>query len=198
MSGFPGGASGKEPACKCRRCKRGGFISYPNMIAVQFCKKENLVSQRKKFHSALASHRNWIQVAYLLPVRQYHPCTMEEFWEYLFACVCVCVCVCVHVRACACFSTIQDTVLFLSLPTKHLPTLPVLLYLSLLFSVFNTIFPCNRREYKPEPWGDWPLCVVFHRCWGLAETGTCEGKDYPKDTVGPRGGRSVFWQRWWS
>ena len=113
-------------------------------------------------------------------------------------CLHVCVCVCVHVRACACFSTIQDTVLFLSLPTKHLPTLPVLLYLSLLFSVFNTIFPCNRREYKPEPWGDWPLCVVFHRCWGLAETGTCEGKDYPKDTVGPRGGRSVFWQRWWS
>ena len=24
--GFPGGASGKEPACQCRRCKRGGSI----------------------------------------------------------------------------------------------------------------------------------------------------------------------------
>ena len=23
--GFPGGASGKEPACQCRRCKRLGF-----------------------------------------------------------------------------------------------------------------------------------------------------------------------------
>ena len=23
--GFPGGASGKEPACQCRRCKRRGF-----------------------------------------------------------------------------------------------------------------------------------------------------------------------------
>ena len=23
--GFPGGASGKEPVCQCRRCKRPGF-----------------------------------------------------------------------------------------------------------------------------------------------------------------------------
>ena len=23
--GFPGGAGGKEPACQCRRCKRGRF-----------------------------------------------------------------------------------------------------------------------------------------------------------------------------
>ena len=23
--GFPGGATGKEPACQCRRCKRCGF-----------------------------------------------------------------------------------------------------------------------------------------------------------------------------
>ena len=23
--GFPGGARGKEPACQCRRCKRGRF-----------------------------------------------------------------------------------------------------------------------------------------------------------------------------
>ena len=25
MLGFPGGASGKEPTCQCRRCKRSGF-----------------------------------------------------------------------------------------------------------------------------------------------------------------------------
>ena len=25
VSDFPGGASGKEPACQCRRCKRCGF-----------------------------------------------------------------------------------------------------------------------------------------------------------------------------
>ena len=25
LSGFPGGASSKEPACQCRRCKRNGF-----------------------------------------------------------------------------------------------------------------------------------------------------------------------------
>jgi len=25
IKGFPGGASGKEPTCQCRRCKRPGF-----------------------------------------------------------------------------------------------------------------------------------------------------------------------------
>ena len=25
LRGFPGGASGKEPACQCRRCKRNLF-----------------------------------------------------------------------------------------------------------------------------------------------------------------------------
>ena len=25
---LPGGASGKEPACQCRRCKRSGFEPY--------------------------------------------------------------------------------------------------------------------------------------------------------------------------
>ena len=27
--GFPGGASGKESICHCRRCKRCGFDPYP-------------------------------------------------------------------------------------------------------------------------------------------------------------------------
>ena len=26
--GFPGGTSGKEPACQCRKCKRPGFDSW--------------------------------------------------------------------------------------------------------------------------------------------------------------------------
>ena len=30
--GFPGGASGKEPACQCRRCKAGGFDSLVGKI----------------------------------------------------------------------------------------------------------------------------------------------------------------------
>ena len=30
--GFPGGASGKEPACQCRRCKRLGFDPWVGKI----------------------------------------------------------------------------------------------------------------------------------------------------------------------
>ena len=30
--GFPGGASGKEPTCQCRRCKRRGFDSWVGKI----------------------------------------------------------------------------------------------------------------------------------------------------------------------
>ena len=30
--GFPGGASGKEPACQCRRCKRHGFNPWVGKI----------------------------------------------------------------------------------------------------------------------------------------------------------------------
>ena len=29
---FPGGASGKEPACQCRRCKRGEFNPWVGKI----------------------------------------------------------------------------------------------------------------------------------------------------------------------
>ena len=30
--GFPGGASGKEPACQCGRCKRHGFYHWVGKI----------------------------------------------------------------------------------------------------------------------------------------------------------------------
>jgi len=30
--GFAGGASGKEPACQCRRCKRAGFDPWVRKI----------------------------------------------------------------------------------------------------------------------------------------------------------------------
>ena len=32
MCGFPGGASGKEPSCQCRRCKRSGFNPWVRKI----------------------------------------------------------------------------------------------------------------------------------------------------------------------
>ena len=33
--GFPGGASGKEPTCQCRRCKRQGFDSWVGKIPLE-------------------------------------------------------------------------------------------------------------------------------------------------------------------
>ena len=33
--GFPGGASGKEPACQCRRCKRQGFEPWVRKIPLE-------------------------------------------------------------------------------------------------------------------------------------------------------------------
>ena len=35
MSGFPGGASGKELACQCRRCKRRGFDPWVGKILLE-------------------------------------------------------------------------------------------------------------------------------------------------------------------
>ena len=32
MAGFPDGASGKEPACQCRRCKRHEFNPFAGKI----------------------------------------------------------------------------------------------------------------------------------------------------------------------
>ena len=32
MKGFPGGTSGKEPVCQCRRCKRHGFTTWIGKI----------------------------------------------------------------------------------------------------------------------------------------------------------------------
>ena len=34
-AGCPGGASGKEPACQCRRHKRGGFDPWVGMIPLR-------------------------------------------------------------------------------------------------------------------------------------------------------------------
>ena len=35
VPGFPGGASGKEPACQCRRCKRSGFDPWVGRIPLE-------------------------------------------------------------------------------------------------------------------------------------------------------------------
>ena len=33
--GFPGGASGNEPACQCRRCRRPGFNPWVGKIPLE-------------------------------------------------------------------------------------------------------------------------------------------------------------------
>lgn len=76
----------------------------------------------------------------------------------------VCIkCVCVHARVYVPSNKKKKgNLLFLSLPVNHISTFPTLplLYLSLLFNVFNTTFPCNRRECEPEPQGI-DLLVLF-------------------------------------
>ena len=48
--GFPGGASGKEPACQCRRCKRHGFDPWVRKIPWKRAEQPTLVFLLGKSH----------------------------------------------------------------------------------------------------------------------------------------------------
>ena len=59
--GFPGGASGKEPACQCRRPKRIGFDSWVGKIPCYRKWQCNLVSLPGKSHGqrSLVGYSPW-------------------------------------------------------------------------------------------------------------------------------------------
>ena len=59
--GFPGGASGKESACQCRRCKRRGFNLWVEKILWRGQWQPNPVFLPGKFHGQtdLAGHSSW-------------------------------------------------------------------------------------------------------------------------------------------
>ena len=59
--GFPGGASGKEPACQCRRCKRHGFHSWVMKIPRRSAWQSTPVFFPREFHGqrSLASYSPW-------------------------------------------------------------------------------------------------------------------------------------------
>ena len=56
--GFPGGTSGKEPACQCRRCTRFGFDSWVRKIPWRRALQAPPVFLPGKFHGqkSLAGH----------------------------------------------------------------------------------------------------------------------------------------------
>ena len=50
FEGFPGGPSGKEPTCQCRRCKRCGFDPWVGMIPWRRAWQPNLVFLPREYH----------------------------------------------------------------------------------------------------------------------------------------------------
>ena len=61
VQGFPGGASGKEPTCQCRRCKRLRFYSWVRKIPWRRQWLPTPVFLPGKFHgqSSLAGYSLW-------------------------------------------------------------------------------------------------------------------------------------------
>ena len=59
--GFPGGGSGKEPTCQCRRCKKGGLNPWVSKMPWRWVWKPNLVFLPGKSHgqSSLAGDNPW-------------------------------------------------------------------------------------------------------------------------------------------
>ena len=58
---FPGGASGKEPACSAGRCKRLGFDPWVGKIPWRRARQSNPVSLPEESHgqSSLAGYGPW-------------------------------------------------------------------------------------------------------------------------------------------
>ena len=80
--GFPGGASGKESACQCRRQKRHCFDLWVGKIPWSRSRQTTPVFLSGKFHGqrSLADYSPW-------------GCKESNTTEHTRVCVCVCVCV---------------------------------------------------------------------------------------------------------
>ena len=157
MSGFPGGASGKEPACKCRRCKRGRFISYPNMIDVQFCKKRTLTNQ-------YPDERN-STVLWLLTETDFKwsiYCLWSNIilvpWKSSEIFVYVCVCVCVHTCV---FQYNPETLFCISLFPQTIFPLSQSCFIRLFCSVFLILHFLVTEENISQSHGGIDLSVLF-------------------------------------
>ena len=95
MWGFPGGASGKEPACQCRRHKRRELDSWVRKIP---CRRawqpafsvEILYSSSKLNYENETNNNDTSQRKSLFTFCYGH----FQSWFFFALCVCVCVCVC--------------------------------------------------------------------------------------------------------
>ena len=61
MEGFPGGASGKEPTCQCRKWKRRGFDPWAQKIPWRRKRQPTLVFLPREFHGqrSLVGYSSW-------------------------------------------------------------------------------------------------------------------------------------------
>ena len=103
--GFPGGASGKEPACQRRRCKRFGFDPWVGKMPggwhgnpLQYSCLENPMDK-----GAWQATVCWVSksqtlthdiIACMHPLCNIYMCIFVCVYIYI---VCVCVCLCVYI-----------------------------------------------------------------------------------------------------
>ena len=80
--GFSGGASGKEPACKCRRCKRPGFNPWVGKIPWRRTWQPTPVFLPGESHGQKSlvgyspwGHKSWTQLKRLSTYIQKHMCS---------------------------------------------------------------------------------------------------------------------------
>ena len=75
--GFPGGASGKEPTCQCRRCKRCRFESWVGKIPWRRAWQRTLVFLPGESHGqrSLVGYSPWAHKELVMTEATYHTCT---------------------------------------------------------------------------------------------------------------------------
>ena len=96
--GSPGGASGKEPACQCRRRKRLGFDPWVGKIPWRRAWQPTpvILPRESHGHRSLAGYSPWGPEESDTTKATWRACT----GIHIYICVCVCVCVYIYIYIC--------------------------------------------------------------------------------------------------
>ena len=85
---FPGGASGKEPTCQCRRCKNTGLISVSgrspgegNGTLLQYSYLENPMDRRAWRATVHRVEKSWTWLSTGTGTRTHRSCPPETTWR---------------------------------------------------------------------------------------------------------------------